>query len=210
MTNTDDDHSWPKGLTQEDGKLYSKARYLVRESRWLELCEAWHHHMVHPRVSKQAPDMLRRFAFNDIGMWKALRAVRKGCAVCQVCNPRKPAAAGEPQCTPVPERAMESVALDVFSMPEVHISPEEFKCVVLCVDDHNGYILPSGVLEGFGHQGSGSHDGSPLADRLWYPLGNLQQLRTVGQERLVQSHVLPDGHLASEVRCLLQTIQWSG
>ena len=36
---------------------------------------------------------------------------------------------------------MESVAIDVFSMPEVHIGEEVFNCVVLCVEGHSGYIV---------------------------------------------------------------------
>ena len=35
---------------------------------------------------------------------------------------------------------MESVALDVFSIPEVHIGREVVSCVVLCVDRQGGYI----------------------------------------------------------------------
>ena len=31
--------------------------------------------------------------------------------------------------------------MDVFSMPEVHISKEIFDCVVLCVDCHSGYMV---------------------------------------------------------------------
>ena len=36
---------------------------------------------------------------------------------------------------------MESVAIDVFSMPEVHIGKETFNCVVLCLDRHSGYVV---------------------------------------------------------------------
>ena len=35
---------WPKGLTEEDGKLYRNGRLLVPEFRVLELCEAWLSH----------------------------------------------------------------------------------------------------------------------------------------------------------------------
>ena len=42
---------------------------------------------------------------------------------------------------PIPDRLMESVAMDIFSMPEVHIGKGFFHCVVLCVDRHSGYIV---------------------------------------------------------------------
>ena len=60
VTDPDDGQKWPKGLTEEDGKLYRNGKLLVPESRVLELCEAWHHHMLHPGVKKQALDMQPR------------------------------------------------------------------------------------------------------------------------------------------------------
>ena len=39
-TDPDDGQKWPKGLTEEDGKLYRHGKLRVPESRVLELCEA--------------------------------------------------------------------------------------------------------------------------------------------------------------------------
>ena len=107
----------------------------------LELCQAWHHHMMHPGVRKQALDMQRRFEIDQISLYNAIRKVTKGCSVCQACNPDNRNVTGEAQWTPVPDQPMESVAMDVFSMPEVHIGKETFDCVVLCVDHHSGYVV---------------------------------------------------------------------
>ena len=139
VTDRNDGQKWPKGLTAEDGKLYRNGKLRVPESRVLELCEAWHHHKMHPGVRKQALDMQHRFAIDQIGLYNAVRKVRKGCSVCQACNPDNQNVTGEAQWTPVPDRPMESVAMNVFSMPEVHIGKETFDCVVLCVDRHSGY-----------------------------------------------------------------------
>ena len=141
MTDPDDGQRWPKGLTEEDGKLYRNGKLLVQESRVLELCEAWHHHMMHPGVKKQALDMQRRFKIDQISLYNAIKKVRKGCSVCQACNPDNRNVKEEAQWTPVPDQPMESVAMDVFSMPEVHIGKETFDCVVLCVDRHTGYVV---------------------------------------------------------------------
>ena len=141
VTDPDDGHRWPKGLTEEDGKLYQNGKLLVPDSRVLELCEAWHHHMMHPGVRKQALDMQRWFQIDQIGLYNAIKTVRKGCSVCQACNPDSRNVTGEAQWTPVPDQPMESVAMDVFSMPEVHIGKETFDCVVLCVDRHSGYVV---------------------------------------------------------------------
>ena len=87
VTDPDDGQKWPKGLIEEDGKLHRNGKVLVPESRVLELCEAWHHHMMHSGVRKQALDMQRRFEIDQIGLYNAIKKVRKGCSVCQACNP---------------------------------------------------------------------------------------------------------------------------
>ena len=63
----------------------------------LELCEAWHHHMLHPGVKNQALDMQRRFEIDQIGLYTAIKKVRKGCSVCQACNPDNLNVKGEAQ-----------------------------------------------------------------------------------------------------------------
>ena len=97
--------------------------------------------MLHPGVKKQALDMQRLFEIDHIVLYTAIKKVRKGCSVCQACNPDNRNVKGEAQWTPVPDQPMESVAMDVFSMPEVHIGKETFDCVVLCVDRHSGYVV---------------------------------------------------------------------
>ena len=49
---------------------------------------------------------------------------------------------GEAQWTPIPDQPMDSVAMDVFSMPAVQIGREGFNCVVLSVHQNNGYVVP--------------------------------------------------------------------
>ena len=141
MTVPDDGQKWPKGLTKEDGKLYRNGRLLVPEYRVLEVCGGWHHHMMHPGVRKQAQDMQRRFEIDQIGLYNGIKKVRKSCSVCQACNPDNSNVTGEAQWTLVPTQPMESVAMDIFFMPEVHIGNETFDCVVLCVDRHSGYVV---------------------------------------------------------------------
>ena len=86
-------------------------------------------------------DMQRWFEIDQIGLYNAIKKVRKGCSVCQACNPDNRNVRGEAQWTPVPDQPMESVAMDVFSVPEVHIGKETFDCVVLCVNGDRGYVV---------------------------------------------------------------------
>ena len=141
VTDPDYGQKWLKGLTEEDGKLYPKGKLSVLESRVLELCEAWHHHMMHPGVKKQALDMQRRFKVDEIGLYNAIKQVKKCCSVCQPCNPDNGSHKDEGQWTPIPDQPMESLAMEVFSMPKVHIGKEVFDCVVLCVDQHSGHVV---------------------------------------------------------------------
>ena len=47
LTDPDNGQKWPKGHTEEDGKVYRNSKMLVLESRVLEVCKAWHHQMIH-------------------------------------------------------------------------------------------------------------------------------------------------------------------
>ena len=110
---------------------------LVPESRVLELGDAWYHHMMHPGAKKQALDIQRRFEIHEIGLYNAIKQVKKGCSVCHACNPDDSNVKGGAHRTPIPDQPMENVAMDVFSMPEVHTGKEVFDCVVLCLDRHS-------------------------------------------------------------------------
>ena len=140
LTDSEDGQKWPKGLTKEDGKLYRNSRLLALESQVLQLCEAWQHNMMHQGDKKQVLDMQRRFGIDEIGLYNAIKQVKKGCSVCQASNPDNRNAQGKAPWKPAPDQPMESVGMDVFSMPELHIGKEVFDCVVLCVDRHTGYI----------------------------------------------------------------------
>ena len=130
-----------KRAHREDGKLYPNGKLLVPESRLLELCEALQNHMMHQRVKKQALDMQHRFEIDYIGLYNAIKQVRKGWSVCQACKPDNRNVKGQAQWTPIPDQPKGNVAMDVFCMPEVHIRQEVFDGVVLCVDRHSSYVL---------------------------------------------------------------------
>ena len=74
--------------------------------------------MMHPGVKKQALDMQRRFEIDQIGLYTAIKKVRKGCSVCQACNPDNQNVKGEAQWTPVPDQPMESVAMASSPCPK--------------------------------------------------------------------------------------------
>ena len=86
-------------------------------------------------------DMQRWFEMDEIGLYNATKQVKKGFSVCQACNADNRNIKGKAQWTPIPDQPMESVAMDVFSMPEMHIRKEVFDFVVPWLDRHSGYML---------------------------------------------------------------------
>ena len=68
----------------------------------LEHFEAWHHHMMHRGFRKHALDMQRQLRFNEIGLYNAIKQVRKGCSVCGAGNPVNQKVKGEAQWTKIP------------------------------------------------------------------------------------------------------------
>ena len=118
---------------------------------------------------------------------------------------------GEAPWAPIPDQPMQTVAVDIFSMPEVQIGKEVFDCVVLCVDRHSGYIVAILALKkGVASQGGCSNDDSSLADHLQRPPHHLQQRWTPVHWRLVQGYVFPDGDTACQECRLSQTVNWPG
>ena len=83
VTDPDDRQKWRKGLAEEDCNLYQNGKLLVPECQVLKLCEAWHQLMMHARLKKQASDMQRPFEIGEIGLYKAIKQVRKDWLDCQ-------------------------------------------------------------------------------------------------------------------------------
>ena len=161
LTDPHDGQKWPKGLMEEDGKLYWHGKLVVPESRVLDLRELWNQHMMHQGVKKQGLEMQRRLEVDEIGLYNVMKRVKKGCSVCQACNPDNRNVKGEAQLTPIPDQPKESVAMNIFSTLEVHIGKDVFDCVFLCVDHHSGYIVAVAARQmGFLAKEIGRHDDS--------------------------------------------------
>ena len=136
LTDPDDGQKCPNGLTEEEGKLYWNGWLLVPESQVLELYEALHHRLMHPWFKRpftcSAGSRSMRSA-STMPLSRTRRVVRsvRPAILKDRMSGRKP----------IPDQPMGSVAMDVFSMPEVQIGRLYFNCVVLCVDRHTGYVF---------------------------------------------------------------------
>ena len=70
-----------------------------------------------------------------------IRRVKEQCLVCQASERPFWKVKGPIEFYPIPERAMASVSLDVFSMPEVQWDHQTYDCILLCVDRLSGWVL---------------------------------------------------------------------
>ena len=140
ISSPDDDKEWPQGLSVEHEKMFLNGKLLVPESRAKDLLDEWHQELMHPSAAREWKDMEPRFLFPH-GARELLNKVQSHCQVCAACNPANYSLAGDQQWTPIPVRPMESVSMDVFSMPEVKVGKDTCDCVVIVVDRHLGYLV---------------------------------------------------------------------
>ena len=66
---------------------------------------------------------------------------RKICALCQSMEHAHRALNPRQNPTPVPPVLMDSVAVDVFNMPQVTFEGSTYDCFVACVDRMSGWIV---------------------------------------------------------------------
>ena len=95
---------------------------------------------MHPGRDKMQQDLEWRFKFPP-GYYALLDKYCSDCAVCQATKCPNHSIAGNPVYTAIPEGPMQSVAIDVFAMPEVTLEGETYDCVILAMDRHSGYIV---------------------------------------------------------------------
>ena len=135
------DDEWPEGLTEDGDKLFLKDKLLVPENRVEELIDHWHNaQLLHLGRDKMQQDLEWRFKFPP-GYYAILDRYCSNCAVCRATKSPNHSTAGNPVYTAILEAPMQSVAMDVFAMPEVTVEGETYDCVILAVDRHSGYIV---------------------------------------------------------------------
>ena len=135
------DDKWPEGLGEDGDKLFLKDKLLVPENRMEELIDHWHNaQLMHPGRDKMQQDLEWRLKFPP-GYYAILDKYCSNCAVCWATKSPNQSTAGNPVYRAIPEAPMQSVAMDVFAMPEVTVEGEAYDCVILAVDRHSGYIV---------------------------------------------------------------------
>ena len=133
---------WPEGIRIHQGRMISEGRICVPESRVQEVLREHHEFMGHAGVHKVVKEVYRRYALPvSVRVHEAVRAVQRGCAVCQACDPPNWSLKLPVSHTPVPGHVMTSVALDVFSLPATKWQGQGYDSLLVCVDRLSGWIV---------------------------------------------------------------------
>lgn len=138
---------WPKGCQVHQGKLIRDGRLVIPTPLLTGLVKQWHEHQLgHANPEKMWADLEHRFDHPDLR--PIIYKVHKACQVCMAANPpnwRSPPYSS----TPVPLHPMESISMDIFSMPEASdpCTGDIFDCIVLTVCRHSGWIVAVPALK---------------------------------------------------------------
>ena len=139
---TTDDGEWPEGVRFDHGRFYRHGLLCVPTGRVEQVIRLHHSHAGHPGGSRLWPQMGRWYEWPDEGKTKRFtEKVQASCEVCQVSE----ATRGPYKChiepTPIPPYLMDSVAVDLFAMPEVTFEGKVYDTMALAVDRESGWIV---------------------------------------------------------------------
>jgi transposase InsO family protein len=133
---------WERGYQIAQDKLYHHGLLCVPEELAERVLMAHHVMVGHPGAKRLKIEVGRRYRFPDgIGVEEIINRQRRGCLICQACDPPNQSLDRPVRMSPVIEGFMSSVCLDVFSMTEVEWQGATVDCILVCVDRATGWII---------------------------------------------------------------------
>lgn len=134
-------NDWPTGIKKFGDKMYFEEKLCVPTSLQNWLIREHHSFQGHVGFTRQWPNMSVRYAWADEAQAKEFtKKVMGQCQTCQACS-RAVSLESAVEPTPIPPAVMQSVAIDLFSMPLVRFEGQTFDTMVVCVDRHSGWIV---------------------------------------------------------------------
>ena len=133
---------WPRDYKVHRSKMYYQEKLCVPTGLVHEVLRIHHEWVGHVGNDRLLPEVLRRYYLPpSIRVGGVIQDIRRTCLLCQACDKpnfsrRRPLAM-----TPVPDRFMTSVCLDVFAMPPESWQGQKFDAFLLCVDRHSGWMI---------------------------------------------------------------------
>jgi len=142
MLTTNGEIDWPREYQVYNGKMYYQERLCIPTGLVYEVLRIHHEWVGHVGNDRLLPEVLRRYCIPpSLRVERMIQDIRRKCLVCQACDKpnfsrRRPLAM-----TPIPDRFMSSVCLDVFFMPCEEWQGQTFDAFLLCVDRHSGWMI---------------------------------------------------------------------
>ena len=136
--------SWTYGVQIHDGKIYFQGKLCVPESLTQRILWEFHIASGHLGIHRMTKEVDHRYIFpTSVQHTSIIDTIRRTCTICQASAPPRHPREGNLQHFPVPERAMHTVCLDIFSMPPTSWEGNEYDSILLCVDRLSGWIVAS-------------------------------------------------------------------
>ena len=122
--------------------MYRSEKLCVPEAFVTRVVREHHEAAAHAVGKRFVAELGRRYSFPPTSDFQAIaERVRRECLVCQACEPPTYSLREEVHMTPVPDRFMASVCLDIFSMPETTWLGVQYDCYLMCVDRLTGWMV---------------------------------------------------------------------
>ena len=133
---------WPRGIRIRDGKMYDDNLLCVPTDLMGPVIRAHHGYAGHPGASRLWHQLGRWYRFaHPRAAERCTQGIQRACEVCQACDPARAPYRCLLEATPVPPYLMDSVAVDLFAMPEVTHEGQVYDYMALCVDRQSGWIV---------------------------------------------------------------------
>ena len=138
---------WPEDMYIQQGYLIMDGKVCVPEKKMREVVRQFHEELGHLGVEKMTNELGRRYHFPPHATIRAMaRDIKRQCVVCQASEPANFSLKLPIRFSPIPDRIMTSVCLDIFRMPRVTWRKREYDGFLLCVDRLSGWIIAKPCL----------------------------------------------------------------
>jgi hypothetical protein len=160
---------WPDGYRKEQGRLIRNSVWCLPLALTAQAIREQHQVAGHIGGKALLDQATKQFEFASEGKAKDLseRAISH-CEYCQAAeHPHQPLRLRVVP-TPVPPHIMQSVAIDLFTMPEVEVEGQVYNVFAACVDRHSGW----GVVTAHHTRGlTAAAVAKAMYERWWAPHG---------------------------------------
>ena len=136
------EEDWPEGYQYLDGKLYFENKLCIPLGMTRDVVRAHHKAVGHVGGTRLIQQMARFYQWASGERAKRYaKDMQKQCVICQAMEHAHHALDLRQNPTHVPPVLMDSVAVDVFNMPQVSFEGATYDCYVACVDRMSGWII---------------------------------------------------------------------